>query len=194
MEPVVRKPFIRPLFAGILVSILMTGFLAYMVQSQASILRNGTEIKLKTAPVDPTDLFRGDYVVLNYDISIIPMNLVTGSKPPEGNTQKLNVRLAPGPDGFWVVKEASFEKLPAKDGTVVITSLPRVVYYSGQDAINGVTYGIDRYYVPEGQGKSIEQTVSSADLAVIARVSKDGTARIARLDLNGKPLYEEPPY
>jgi uncharacterized membrane-anchored protein len=34
-------------------------------------LNLGEEILLKTAPVDPRDIFRGDYVNLRYDISTI---------------------------------------------------------------------------------------------------------------------------
>jgi len=32
-------------------------------------LQTGEEVLLKTTPVDPRDLFRGDYVILNYEIS-----------------------------------------------------------------------------------------------------------------------------
>ena len=32
-------------------------------------LRTGQEIILKTVPVDPRDMFRGDYMTLNYPIS-----------------------------------------------------------------------------------------------------------------------------
>ena len=36
---------------------------------QESILRSGTQLTLQTVPVDPRDLFRGEYIVLQYDIS-----------------------------------------------------------------------------------------------------------------------------
>ncbi|HIE31672.1 MAG TPA: hypothetical protein EYP67_04720 [Methanosarcinales archaeon] len=37
-------------------------------------LHFGQEIVLKTDPIDPRDLFRGDYVTLSYEISRIDLN------------------------------------------------------------------------------------------------------------------------
>ncbi len=42
--------------------LIFSGFIAYKEYT----LRTGTEVILKTMPVDPRDLFRGDYVTLNY--------------------------------------------------------------------------------------------------------------------------------
>ena len=52
--------------AAALTALIQCGILLYMIQSRASILQNGTEVTLKTEPVDPRDLLRGDYVVLGY--------------------------------------------------------------------------------------------------------------------------------
>ena len=41
----------------------------------------GQEILLKTAPVDPNDLFRGDYVNLRYDISTIDLTNIVYDQP-----------------------------------------------------------------------------------------------------------------
>ncbi len=42
----------------------------------------GDVIKIKTAPVDPTDLFRGSYVALKYEIeSVKPSQSMTRLKP-----------------------------------------------------------------------------------------------------------------
>ena len=126
MEQIIRKPLVRPLISAIIVSLLMTLVLGYMVESRATILKNGMEIRLKTAPVDPRDLLRGDYVILNYDISSFPTSKVNGTKPAEGKLGNLFVRLSPGADGFWTVAEASFQALPSQEGTVVLKSRPNV--------------------------------------------------------------------
>ena len=194
METIIRRPLVRPMISAIIVSLLMTALLGYMVAGRAAILRYGAEIRLKTAPVDPRDLLKGDYVTLNYDISSIPVTKLTGPKPKEGKQANLFVRLAPGADGFWTVTEASFQSLQAQDGSVVLKSLPYVGYYANQSDFFGIPYGIERYYVPEGQGKSIESSVRSAALAVVVKVSKSGVGQIARLEMNGKPLYDEPLY
>ena len=64
--------------------------LAAMITDRAQILRDGTEVKLQTRPVDPRDLLRGDYVVLGYDISQLSsgplLNQPTASRNPSINS------------------------------------------------------------------------------------------------------------
>mgnify|MGYP001598691262 CR=1 FL=1 len=99
---------IPPIVAAIVAAALQTAVIGYMVESRASILRNGTEIKLKTLPVDPRDLLRGDYVILSYPISTIPKDIVTGEVPKVNGRERLVVRLKPGTDGLWTATEARF--------------------------------------------------------------------------------------
>ena len=40
-------------------------------------LRSGVRVILETALVDPRDWLRGDYLILNYKISTVPMNLIS---------------------------------------------------------------------------------------------------------------------
>lgn len=111
---------------------------------------------LKTAPVDPRDFLRGDYVVLNYDISSVPVQTVSGGIPAEAGERVLWVRLKKQEDGFWTVIRSSFHELPPQPETVILRSQP---FYSGGLAAGDsmrVEYGIERYYVPEGEGKPIE--------------------------------------
>ena len=46
--------------------------IAWMVIDRVRILRTGTEVTLRTRPLDPRDFLRGDYVTLGYDISALP--------------------------------------------------------------------------------------------------------------------------
>jgi hypothetical protein len=57
----------------------------------------------------------------------------------------------------------------------------------------GVRYGLESYFVPEGEGKKIEAT-PRALLEVVAAVAPSGQAAIKRLLIDGKPVYDEPPY
>ena len=43
-----------------------------MVYDRVRVLRQGSEVTLQTRPVDPRDFLRGDYVVLNYEITNLP--------------------------------------------------------------------------------------------------------------------------
>lgn len=186
-----------PLVAGILAAALQTAVIGYMVESRASILRSGADIRLKTAPVDPRDLLRGDYVTLSYPISTIPSSIVTGKPPQASGVVRLAVRLKPGADGLWTATEASFGTLPAQEGSVVLRTLPFHYYFPGEDSLPDnlfVTYGLERYYVPEGEGRVLEDARNAEELEVEARVSRDGTPQIARLILRGEPVYDEPLY
>ncbi len=71
------------LVAAVITAALQTGVLGYVIESRAAILRSGAEVLLKTAPVDPRHFLRGDYVVLNYDISSIPFQSISGPIPKE---------------------------------------------------------------------------------------------------------------
>ena len=188
---------VPPLVAAIIAAVLQTAVLGYMVESRASILRSGADIKLKTLPVDPRDLLRGDYVILSYPISTIPKAIVTGEVPKESGRVRLAVRLKPGADGLWTASEASFGELPEAEGSVVLRTQPFDYYSPGDGSLPDnlfVSYGIERYYVPEGEGKVLEEARNQEELEVEARVSKDGVAQIARLVLRGAPIYDEPLY
>ncbi|UDF29647.1 UNVERIFIED_ORG: GDYXXLXY domain-containing protein [Roseateles sp. XES5] len=186
-----------PVAAAIIAAALQTAVIGYMVESRASILRNGADIRLKTLPVDPRDLLRGDYVILSYPISTISKSIVTGEMPQGGTRARLNVRLKPGADGLWSATEASFGALAPQEGSVVLRTLPLDFYTSVAGGLPDtffVEYGIERYYVPEGEGKVLEDGRNQEELEVEARVSKDGTPQIARLVLRGEPVYDEPLY
>lgn len=94
---------IPPLWRGLVAIALLCGLVLALVESRAGILRSGTEIRLATAPVDPRDLFRGDYVILNYRISTLEPAALDGDKAFERN-QTVFVRVAPGADGLAEAK------------------------------------------------------------------------------------------
>ena len=52
--------------AAIIAALLQTSVMLAGVQQRISILRNGSEVVLRTMPVDPRDLMRGDFVTLSY--------------------------------------------------------------------------------------------------------------------------------
>lgn len=190
---IAAKPFAA---VALFIAIVQTAILGYMIEGRASILRSGTDVLLKTAPVDPRDLLRGDYVILTYDISTISTTSITGTRPQTGEVARLNVRLKPGADGFWTVSAASFDPLAEEAGSVVLLSQPVTIYdWEWQNAGNlTVSYGIERFYVPEGEGRPIEDGRNQGRVSVAVRVSEGGQAQIRALMLDNEPLYEEPLY
>ena len=148
----------RLVVAAFVVALAQIGFLAWMIAGRAAILRNGHEVLLKIHPVDPRDLFRGDYVRLGYDIASVPMTSV--ANVPEGEwlseDRPIYVRLAKGEDGFWQARSASFDA-PAQGrakGEVDILGKAEAGQSLGKDTDLRVTYGIERFYVPEGEGRA----------------------------------------
>jgi uncharacterized membrane-anchored protein len=189
-HPYVKRAWI----AAIILALLQTAIIGYTIESHASILQSGTEVVLKTAPIDPRDLLRGDYVILNYEISSVPASTIVGGLPKEAGEQVLSVRLHKDPDGFWRIAESSFGSLEAKPDTVVLKSQPFQYYPGDSEQTFRVEYGIERYYVPEGEGAKLETARSDGQLSIAARISGDGQAQIRTLLLDGQPVYEEPLY
>ena len=58
------------LYIGLFWLIIVVGFIGI----KEFTLKTGREIILETVPVDPRDLFRGDYVILSYGISTVSLN------------------------------------------------------------------------------------------------------------------------
>ncbi|TCU17523.1 GDYXXLXY domain-containing protein [Rhizobium sullae] len=182
------------LIAAVIAAGLQTIILGYVIESRAAILRSGAEVLLKTTPVDPRDFLRGDYVVLNYEISSVPAQTVIGELPTVPGEQTLWVRLKKQPDGFWEIAESSFMPLPEQPESIVLKSRPFYSYSVRATDTIRAEYGIERYYVPEGQGKPLEEARQDGSVSIAARVSNDGSAQIRSLLVDGKPAYEEPLY
>jgi uncharacterized membrane-anchored protein len=127
-------------------------------------------IRLKTLPVDPRDLLRGDYMILRYEIS-------EAKAPPE------EPRAGQRGREFWVLLEPR-----AGYHAVAGTSWRQPEVRAGQYAVKGrpgrrgVEYGIETYFVPEGKGTPRFQT-----LEVEAAVSSAHRLQIKRVLVDGKP-------
>lgn len=196
-----RTP-LNPVIAGVIAAGFLIGTLALMIENRAAILRDGKEIVLQVEPVDPRDLMRGDYVRLAYGGGMSPAidaTLVAGDWPAENAVSPVWLVLAPGDDGIFTTKSVHFSK-PAQleTGEVLLKSKPARIQVakqsSGLNRITRVTFGIERYYVPEGKGLEIEKARNEGRTTVAIRVSDAGEPQIARLMIDGETLYEEPLY
>ncbi|TWD58181.1 putative membrane-anchored protein [Agrobacterium vitis] len=190
-----RNHLFRLVCAAILLACFQTAVIGYQIGERTYILRTGVEIRLKTEAVDPRDLLRGDYVVLNYAISRLRNDQIVGERPDHREDVRFHVRVAPGADGFAVVQEASIAKLPPKPGSVVLLTEPLVYDPSfGKDASFAVKYGIERFYVPEGEGKEIEAERNKGAVSVAVRVSSGGKAQLKQLFIGNDPVYAQPDF
>jgi uncharacterized membrane-anchored protein len=55
-----------------------------------------------------------------------------------------------------------------------------------------VTYGIESYFVPEGEGRRLEGLARDKRMAARVAVDGRGNAAIKGLVIDGVPQYEEP--
>src|SRR5262245_51439719 len=63
-------------------------FLAAMIVLRAFPLLTGDAILVRVVPVDPRDLFRGDYVTLGYEFSRVPPGGIEGLPGPDWQHQQ----------------------------------------------------------------------------------------------------------
>ncbi len=186
----------------ILAALVLCGLILAMVLPRAAILRNGQEVRLEIAPVDPRDLFRGDYVILAYRIGTVDMP--AGVTAPFTRGQPVFVTLRPDESKKARAVAIAAERPAVSGNDIVIagfvtaTSTCRLNDAGtrdcklGSNAV-GVRYGLESYFVPQGEGKQIE-LMEKARLEVVAAVAPSGQAAIKRLLIDGVPVYDEPPY
>ena len=169
----------------ILVLALQAAWLLGMVAVQEFALSHGKAILLETRPVDPRDPLSGDYLMLNYKISDVPMNLFS---PPVKKDlpygTKIFVALAPGTNQFHVVTRASTDEFAPAANEVLLRGESAYAWWNATNSIH-VDYGMERYYVAEGTGNP-----PHGKLTAQAVVPASGRARLKQVFLDGKP-YEK---
>jgi uncharacterized membrane-anchored protein len=175
--------------------LLQCVLLVLMVADRMQILREGREVTLQTQPVDPRDLLRGDYVVLRYDISQLPAGALAGTPSAERNPAVF-VKLAPNANGLYEAVSVHAAPVPVTAPEILIRGRVSYSCGSGRTFCDKLTikYGLESYFVPEGEGKKLEQARNQQKLRVVAAVLPSGRAAIKRLLLDGEPVYEEPLY
>lgn len=177
-----------------IVALAQAGVLIYMVAAREALLANGRVIDLRVVPVDPRDLFRGDFVTLAYDVSRMPRTFITGELR---RGEQIHVRLAQR-QGNWQAIAASRTRADAgnaSDAEIILKA--RVVYASPHVPASGpgtisVSYGIEKFFVPEGAGREIEQEVRAKEVVAHVAVAADGTAALKGLTVSGT-RYDMPP-
>lgn len=145
-------------------------------------LQSGVPILLKTVPVDPRDLLRGDYVILRYSISDVPLNLFDHPELLNAPGQKDVYVLLEKKGKFHEAVGASTRRLQAGPGQVLCRG--ELVYNRRSGTNVHVAYGLERYYVPEGAGNP------SGQLTVEARVDADGRPALKEVFIDGEPYLD----
>lgn len=129
----------------------------------------GSPVILKTAPVDPRSLFRGNYVRLNYDISNINKDLTSE---------------------HFKNNEVGYVTLKEEEGVFIATGLHREkpksgVYIrgrvKGEDSGYRMKYGIEAYFMPKEKALKAERSVRQGANAEVFLLDS-GKSAIAKLN------------
>lgn len=184
------KKYRIPLLA--LVVVLQTAALVGMVAIKHRTLITGTPVLLKTEPIDPRSLFRGDYVQLNYDIGSLDYDQVTGDRDFERHDE-VYVLLRQG-EKFWEPVSIHREMPPRGTDDVVIRGKVRYsgLWVGGQERAGlNIRYGIENYFVPEGEGMALERPAEGEEVTILVAVDENGDSAIKAVLVNDEVRYEE---
>jgi uncharacterized membrane-anchored protein len=188
----------RSILLAALVALLQIAFLGWMIAGRAAVLRSGPEALLKVEPVDPRDLLRGDYVRLGYEISSLPVSLINNLPQEKIEAGPILVRIGKDGDGYWRARSATLGDAPSTPAPEGQLDVRGAITYGGWNPTPGssisVTYGLERYYVPEGEGLQIEKDMRVRSFGILVALASDGTPQIKALMDGDARLYEEPPY
>ena len=160
-------------------------------------LSQGKAFYFKTAPVDPRDIFRGDYVNLSYEISNIRVDplimkvddSVKNLRP--GDTIYVmvtnDVPLYLNNELKYTSRWYDIKTQSPLDGDF-ITGRVESAFVDGNDVLDlRVKYGIESYFVPEHKGLEIEKSVGK-DLYGKVILDKNGVGLLDSLILNGEEI------
>jgi uncharacterized membrane-anchored protein len=189
----------RLTISALVLALVQIGFLSWIIAGRAAILRNGKEVLLKIEPVDPRDLLRGDYIILGYEISRIPVKMIANIPAGKFSSDDTSivVRLKKGADGYWTPTTAWFGKAPtpaAADEVDIVGHVAEGWDLRGEGMTIAPDYGIERFYLPEGEGMAIQNDMRVRPFGIRLALSGDGTAQIKALVDGDKTLFEEPLY
>jgi uncharacterized membrane-anchored protein len=172
--------------------VLQAALLVWIIAGRAMLLAGGAEIRLPVVPVDPHDLFRGDYVTLAYPISRIESDQIAGDKDfTFGDLVYLS--LERDGDGW---KAAALHRARPESGTflkgTVTDVIPRTACQGdGACSEYRIAYNLEQFFVPEGTGRDLEKLTNGEHIAVDVAVGKGGEAMLKRLLVDGEVKYQE---
>jgi uncharacterized membrane-anchored protein len=163
----------RPLLvAGAIAQVVV---LVGMIALRSVPFFGGKTVLLKVQPVDPRDMFRGDYVTLSYDFSVVPAKGIPGHPLGQNSADSAGLQgktvylaLVADPDGIHY-HGGGFSLTPPASGLYLRGTLT---------GWNRALFGIENYCVQEGTGHKYEDAMRSHHLWAEVTVAADGEAAV----------------
>ncbi|WP_442598851.1 GDYXXLXY domain-containing protein [Neobacillus sp. D3-1R] len=136
----------------------------------------GDEILLQTKPVDPSDLFRGDYITLRYEAEEVPRNLLEKDVLAELDKGHGDVTVFVAlekKNGVHVPIHVTLQK--PKKGIYLKGKLSYVWSDIGQKEVANIRYSLDKYFVEDNTGLEWENAAAKGEVLAKVKV-KNGYA------------------
>ena len=147
----------------VLAVMLQCGTLGAICFQREMVLRTGTPVFLRTVPIDPRDLFRGDYVRLSYDVSIVPTELIPKEELESMRKPGKRVYLRYRTDARNVMIPEKLSLKEPGEGRFI----------RGYTAINPqdsnsiqVSYSVEKYFMQQGKGLILQEGESLEGVAI----------------------------
>jgi uncharacterized membrane-anchored protein len=164
----------------VLACLLQLAVLVGMILLRMVLLTTGETLLLRVVPVDPRDIFRGDYVILNYnftrvfDKEIVGLGKVSYDNRREWAGRTVYVELLPEPDGkHW--QGGDIHLAPPDHGKYIRGTISEY---------EDIQCGIDAYYVQEGEGMKYDQAARDRKLSAEIALASDGQAGLRALHID----------
>lgn len=130
-------------------------------------LWTGQEIILRTRPIDPRSLFRGNYARLNYDISLVPRSEISSNNVR--SNEIIYVKLKENEEGIYEYDGVS----PARPESGVFIR-GRVRWDANRIRIR---YGIEAFFARKEKALALERELRYGGLATVM-VAGNGKATL----------------
>ncbi|MBN9669541.1 GDYXXLXY domain-containing protein [Labrenzia aggregata] len=165
-----------------LIALIQLALVAFPLVERLQVQTTGEVVALELVPVDPRDLLRGDYVVINLAIGEIGIEVPGSSTVGRGD----RVYVGLSTDGNGPARPIVVSKDRAKAGE---TAIAGIVRYEAGDHLR-IDYGIDAFFLPEGLGKVIER-LDTRRLKLTVAISEDGRSLPLALLVDGQEFRSD---
>ncbi|MRX73825.1 hypothetical protein GJU40_16910 [Bacillus lacus] len=148
--------------------------LTSMLIKPVTTMVNGEEVTLATIPIDPRDIFYGDYVDLELEINELNASLLTEKLRKQLTNDSfhrdLTVYVSLSKDDNGIYKAVNISEEKPSGSFVQGKMLPYFIDSSENEQSVRINYGIDRFYVEEGTGLELEEQAREGQVVVTVRI------------------------
>ncbi len=138
----------------VLIALVQLYVPAKMIKDHENVLKNGIEMKFRTAPVDPSDPFRGKYITLRYSDNTIKLN----EEEEWVRGEEVFVYFENDDEGFAKIKLVS--KVESEEGKNYLKT--KVSSFS-QNRLS-VDFPFDRFYMEETKASEAEKLYNESQI------------------------------